>query len=46
MFWIFFDGALKKVVERMEGPLIDEFRWMLRDIRMGMTRGEVYEVYG
>ena len=33
-----FDGALKKVVERMEGPLIDEFRWMLRDIRMGMTR--------
>ena len=29
---------LKKVVERMEGPLIDEFRWMLRDIRMGMTR--------
>lgn len=33
-----FDGALKKVVDRMDGPLIDEFRWMLQDIRMGMTR--------
>ena len=32
------DGAMRKVVERMEGPLIDEFRRMLRDIRMGMTR--------
>ena len=32
------DGAMRKVVERMEGPLIDEFRRMLRDVRMGMTR--------
>ena len=32
------DGAMKKVVERMQGPLIDEFRRMLRDVRMGMTR--------
>lgn len=32
------DGAMRKVVERMEGPLIDEFRRMLRDTRMGMTR--------
>lgn len=32
------DGAIRKVVERMEGPLIDEFRHMLRDTRMGMSR--------
>lgn len=32
------DGAIRKVVERMNGPLIDEFRRMLRDTRMGMTR--------
>lgn len=32
------DGALRKVVERMKGPLIDEFARMLRDVRMGMTR--------
>lgn len=32
------DGAIRKVVERMEGPLIDEFRRMLRDTRMGMSR--------
>lgn len=31
------DGAIRKVVERMEGPLIDEFRRMLRDTRMGMS---------
>lgn len=33
-----FDGALRKVVDRMEGPLIDELTRMLRDVRMGMTR--------
>lgn len=33
-----FDGALRKVVERMKGPLIDELSRMLRDVRMGMTR--------
>jgi len=38
------DGAMKKVVERMEGPLIDEFRRMLRDVRMGMTRRRSMEL--
>ena len=33
-----FDAALRKVVDRMEGPLIDELTRMLRDVRMGMTR--------
>ena len=33
-----FDGALRKVVDRMDGPLIDELTRMLRDVRMGMTR--------
>jgi len=33
-----FDGAVAKVVERMQGPLIEECQKMLRDIRMGMTR--------
>lgn len=33
-----FDAALRKVVERMKGPLIDELSRMLRDVRMGMTR--------
>lgn len=33
-----FDAALRKVIERMKGPLIDELSRMLRDVRMGMTR--------
>ncbi len=33
-----FDGALRKVVDRMQGPLIEELSRMLRDVRMGMTR--------
>lgn len=33
-----FDGAMAKVVERMQGPLIEECRKMLRDVQMGMTR--------
>lgn len=33
-----FDGALRKVVDRMDGPLIEELSRMLRDVRMGMTR--------
>lgn len=33
-----FDGAISKVVERMQGPLVDECRKMLQDVRMGMTR--------
>jgi len=35
-----FDAALAKCVEKMEGPLIDEFRQALAEVRMGRTRRE------
>jgi tight adherence protein C len=35
-----FDAALAKVVEKMEGPLVSEFRQALAEIRMGRTRRE------
>ena len=35
-----FDAALAKVVEKMEGPLVVEFRQALSEIRMGRTRRE------
>jgi tight adherence protein C len=35
-----FDAALAKVVEKMNGPLVDEFRQALAEIRMGRTRRE------
>jgi tight adherence protein C len=33
-----FDAALAKVVEKMEGPLVDEFRTALAEVRMGRAR--------
>lgn len=33
-----FDAALRKIVNRMEGPFVTECRKMLDDVRMGMTR--------
>lgn len=33
-----FDGAMARVAEKMNGPLIQECGKMLRDVRMGMTR--------
>ena len=33
-----FDAALAKVVEKMEGPLIDEYRQALAEVRMGRSR--------
>src|SRR5207249_1372630 len=33
-----FDGALVKLIEQMNGPLIDEFALTLTEIRMGQTR--------
>lgn len=33
-----FDSAIAKVVEKMRGPLVDEFQRMLQDVRMGMPR--------
>ncbi len=35
-----FDAALAKVVEKMSGPLVDEFRQALAEVRMGRTRRE------
>jgi tight adherence protein C len=35
-----FDAALSKVVEKMEGPLVSEFRQALAEVRMGRTRRE------
>lgn len=33
-----FDGALSKVVTKMEGPLVEEFERMLQELRMGVAR--------
>ncbi|MEE1362748.1 MAG: type II secretion system F family protein [Selenomonadaceae bacterium] len=41
-----FDGAMRKIVERMEGPLIDECRKMLDDIRMGAVRRQALRLMG
>lgn len=35
-----FDAALSKVVEKMEGPLVEEFRQALAEVRMGRLRRE------
>jgi tight adherence protein C len=35
-----FDGALAKVVEKVQGPLSEEFRRALSEIRVGKTRRE------
>jgi len=35
-----FDAALAKVVEKMEGPLVNEFRQALAEVRMGRPRRE------
>ncbi|MEO7667053.1 MAG: type II secretion system F family protein [Dehalococcoidia bacterium] len=35
-----FDAALAKVVEKLEGPLIDEFRRALAEVRVGKVRRE------
>ena len=32
-----FDGAINKMVKRMKGPLIDEFKRMQNDVALGMT---------
>lgn len=33
-----FDAAIKRIVEHMEGPFIDELRYYLEDMRMGLPR--------
>lgn len=33
-----FDGAMRRIVDRMKGPLVDECQKLMGDIRMGMIR--------
>lgn len=39
-----FDGALKKVVERIRGPLADEFNRVLDDMSIGRSRAEALKL--
>ena len=41
-----FDAALLKVTEKMEGPLIDEFETVAREIRVGETRRQALRNMG
>lgn len=38
-----FDGAVRKIVDRMTGPIIDEFKRMLQDVRMGAPRARALQ---
>ena len=38
-----FDGAMRKIVERMTGPVIDEFKRMQQDVRMGSPRARALQ---
>jgi tight adherence protein C len=40
-----FDGALTKITQRMQGPLIDEFRRMQDDQRMGVVRRTALQAF-
>ena len=33
-----FDGAMRRIIDRMNGPLVDECKKLMGDIRMGMMR--------
>ncbi len=37
------DGALSEVVSRKEGPLVDEFRRLLGEVRVGKTRKRAWQ---
>ncbi len=37
------DGALTEVVRRKEGPLVDEFRRLLGEVRVGKTRRQAWQ---
>lgn len=37
------DGALAEVVQRKEGPLVDEFRRLLGEVRVGKTRRRAWQ---
>lgn len=38
-----FDAALRRICERMKGPLIEECALMLKEVRFGMTRRQALE---
>ncbi|MDY6290806.1 MAG: type II secretion system F family protein [Succiniclasticum sp.] len=38
-----FDGALRKITNRMTGPVIDEFKRMQQDVRMGAPRARALQ---
>lgn len=38
-----FDGAVRKIVDRMTGPIIDEFKRMQQDVRMGAPRARALQ---
>lgn len=38
-----FDGALRKITERMTGPIVEEFRRMQQDVRMGSPRARALQ---
>lgn len=38
-----FNGALQKVVDKMDNPLSDEFKHMLRELRMGIPRRQAMD---
>ena len=38
-----FDGALRKITDRMTGPLIEEFKRMQQDVRMGAPRARALQ---
>ena len=40
-----FDGALTKLTEHMEGPLVDEFALTLGEIRIGESRHEALKKF-
>ena len=41
-----FDAALRRIVERMKGPLIEECIRMLDDVRMGLPRRQALRMMG
>lgn len=41
-----FDGALLKVAEKSQGPVAEEFRRVLHEIKMGKTRREALRDFG
>ena len=41
-----FDAALRRIVERMKGPLIEECSRMLDDVRMGLPRRQALRMMG